>query len=119
MSGKKGRSGRIPVKYQENLIQINRVIAAKSNQLLVEYLDHIQTLAVKDRTDKHHQNIVTLSMKHSPEVKGDSGTSAADILKEMAISGMKEYARLKANSAAEVNNEVVQDIIVVNPDDAA
>ena len=110
MSGKKGRSGRIPVKYRDNQLKVIQCIAAKTHQKLDEYLDYLLEQDTRDLTQQQVQQLITLHMKHSPDLHSEGGGNALDVLTKLALEGAKEYARVKAMRPIDLHTKVINDI---------
>jgi len=108
MSGKKGKSGRMPrilanhTKKDIDAIKINVHAALKL------YTSSLLKKARKDEcTPAEGQQLATLHMKYIPDQKADNGNEAYDVLRQMAIEGAKEFARIKASKAETLHNEIL------------
>ena len=109
MSGKKGRSGRVPRQLENQTIKYIDDIKHTVQKKLSSYLRYIAKIDNVDLTDKQVSHLVTLSMKHTPEDK-DSSNNALDVLTKLALEGAKEYARVKAMRPIDLHTKVINDI---------
>ena len=108
MSGKKGRSGRVPrllAHHNQKNIDTIKLNVHEAMKLYTARL--LGAIRNEEETPQQAQHLVTLHMKHSPDAKPDKESDAMNVLRQMAIEGAKEFARIKAAKINDLHNNII------------
>ena len=110
MAGKKGRSGRSLKAIANGSKSALCDITEQVHKGIQRYVRYLNTIEAGDWTGQQAQQMITLHMKHAPNPEGSSEGGAMDALKQMAIEGAKEYARVKAMKHATLHTNILKEV---------
>jgi hypothetical protein len=107
MAGIKGRSGRKPQGFLMRQVMQCNEISDKVNAKLLHWINNLP----HDISDRQAASLIQLHIKHSPDPpKPEQKNEALELLKQMAIEGAKEYARIKLMKPSRLHEQVLNDI---------